>query len=57
MYTHLQGKTLEEFRRSPMLRGIVIGKMKTMFPERFDFLSHYEDDIRRIGVEMELLKK
>jgi hypothetical protein len=57
MYTHLQGKTIEEFRKSPMLRGIVIGKMKTMFPERFDFLSHYEDDIRRIGVDMELLKK
>jgi plasmid replication initiation protein len=57
MYTHLQGKTLEEFRRSPMLRGIVIGKMKTMFPERFDFLAHYEDDIRKIGMEMELLKK
>ena len=57
MYTHLRDRTIDEFRKSPMLRGIVIGKIKTMFPERFDFLNYYEQDIKRIFAEIEVLKK
>ena len=56
MYTHLRDKTIEEFRKSPMLRGIVIGKIKATFPDRFDFLNYYEHDIKKLNTEIESLK-
>jgi plasmid replication initiation protein len=56
MFTHLESRTIEEFRKSPILRGMVISKIKSMFPEKFDFLAHYERDIKHITAQIELLK-
>jgi hypothetical protein len=57
MFTHLRDRTLDEFRKSPMLRGLVIGKIKTMFPERFSHLVGYETEIKNLNSQIEGLKK
>jgi plasmid replication initiation protein len=57
MFNHLRDRTIDDFRNDTILRGMVIGRIRLMFPIEFADLKNDEQALRQISMEIENLKR